>query len=57
MHIFRDGGYVAGWGGGNDVKRIRLKLCRARHERDGIHTRYDKRLVAADAARFLLREA
>ncbi len=50
MHTFRNERYVAGWGGGKAVKRIRLKLCGARHERDGIHTRCDICLWAENTA-------
>jgi hypothetical protein len=52
-----DGDYVAGWGASKAVKRIRLKLCGVRHERDGIHTRYDKCLMGARAAQNSRREA
>ena len=57
MHTFRYGRYVAGWGGGKAVKRIGLKPSGVRHERDGIHTRCDKCLMAAAAPKKTLREA
>jgi len=39
------------------VKRIGLKPSGVRHERDGIHTRCDKCLMAAAAPKKTLREA
>jgi hypothetical protein len=56
-HTFRNERYVAGWGVGKAVKRIRLKSCGARHERDGIHTRCDKCLVPAAVPKKTPREA